>query len=863
MSISGQEPIRIGLPNDPANSDSLFTAFNSIQNNFTTVFNTASNINAISAGNGIQVTTTGNTPTITNTGVTKLVAGDNVTITTLGGSPGSNGALVISSTGTGGNGGGSVTSVGVVSTTLTVADTPVIGAGNISVNLPTLSNVAGTYRNPNVTVDQTGRVVGIANGAIAGTVTSVAVQTGNGLSVSGSPITSSGTITINNTGVTSIVAGPGIAINQSNGAVTVTNTGGGGGGAGTVTRVGVLSNTLSVSGSPIITSGNIIIDLPSNISVNNIDSNSANISTIVSNNSITVAKIDTLPGITLDTYSNNSNISRFVGRKARGTPTLPQSIISGDKLTAIQSKGYSPFNIFQYGGGIEFISTGLPANSSSHMPSQVNIFSTDSANIQHSFILYSSGNVSIPGSVRSSVFANTAGVTTKFQTRARGNKDNIIPIQVGDIIFRDNSYGYTGNGTTEISGITGYSLSTSSYAIAVALPSSPGEYIPSDYYITTTSRSNITLSAVFSNTGNFTIPGSFNGQDAVLGGNISVATVVVGNSITTNSLISDVVTSNSVSGVLTTAVQPNITSIGTLSNLTVTGNVVATTFFGNVIGNISGNIQIPGVTNSIVYNDGGSANSSTDFTFNNTVKVMTLNGNMSANNGTFSQTVTANSIVANLFTGTLVTGAQPNITSVGTLASLAVTGNITANGLTSNLFTGTLVTGAQPNITSVGTLASLAVTGNVSAGNVSGTTGAFTDVSGNGSALTALNASNISTGTLSQARLANSTLTVNGSTLTLGGTSTITANAQTLTGTSLNATVVGSSLTSVGTLASLAVTGNITGGNLGISNVIASGNITSNGIELTNSVTLNTTSVIVATVPIIINGVTYKLMLTQ
>jgi hypothetical protein len=82
-------------------------------------------------------------------------------------------------------------------------------------------------------------------------------------------------------------------------------------------------------------------------------------------------------------------------------------------------------------------------------------------------------------------------------------------------------------------------------------------------------------------------------------------------------------------------------------------------------------------------------------------------------------------------------------------------------------------------------------------------------------------------------------MTVNGTTLTLGGTSTITANAETLTGTSLSVTVVGSSLTSVGTLTSLAVTGNITGGNITTSGVVsATGNITGdyfigNGSQLT------------------------------
>jgi hypothetical protein len=154
--------------------------------------------------------------------------------------------------------------------------------------------------------------------------------------------------------------------------------------------------------------------------------------------------------------------------------------------------------------------------------------------------------------------------------------------------------------------------------------------------------------------------------------------------------------------------------------------------------------------------------------------------------------------------------------------SMALTGNITAGNVYANagtigasLLTGTLTTAAQPNITSVGTLTSLAVTGNITSGNISTgniTLGGGAVLSGDGSGLTSLNASNISSGTLDQARLANSSLTVNGVSITLGSSGTVTANAQTLSGTSLNSTVVGSSLTSVGTLGSLAVTGTTTSG---------------------------------------------------
>jgi hypothetical protein len=63
----------------------------------------------------------------------------------------------------------------------------------------------------------------------SGTVTSVGITAGTAISVSGSPITGSGNITVDNTGVTSIVAGTGISISGGTGAVTITNTASSGG----------------------------------------------------------------------------------------------------------------------------------------------------------------------------------------------------------------------------------------------------------------------------------------------------------------------------------------------------------------------------------------------------------------------------------------------------------------------------------------------------------------------------------------------------------------------------------------------------------------------------------------------------------
>jgi hypothetical protein len=158
---------------------------------------------------------------------------------------------------------------------------------------------------------------------------------------------------------------------------------------------------------------------------------------------------------------------------------------------------------------------------------------------------------------------------------------------------------------------------------------------------------------------------------------------------------------------------------------------------------------VAGSNTQIQFNNGGSFGGNAGFTFDYITGATAIPGTLAVSNtitgtrlisnvatGTAPLTVTSTTQVANLnvaTAGTVTTSAQPNITSVGTLTSLAVTGNITGGNVYANSgtigagsLTGTLTTAAQPNITSVGTLSSLSVTGNISAGNLSVTTGTVT-----------------------------------------------------------------------------------------------------------------------------------------
>ena len=308
-------------------------------------------------------------------------------------------------------------------------------------------------------------------------------------------------------------------------------------------------------------------------------------------------------------------------------------------------------------------------------------------------------------------------------------------------------------------------------------------------------------------------------------------------------------------GTVTTAAQPNITSTGTLTSLAVTGNisagnVSATTFTGSLSGAATSATTAGTVTTAAQPN----------ITSTGTLTSLAVTGNISAGNvsaTTFTGALSGAATTA----GTVTTAAQPNITSVGTLTSLGVSGTVTASAFTANtgVFTGngsglsaiaganvtgtvssattagTVTTAAQGNITSVGTLTGLGVNGTITGVNITANTGVFT---GNGSSLTALNASNISSGTLAQARLANASVTLGSTALTLGSTVTTVAGLSSVTSTTFVGSLSGAAttagtvttaaqpnITSVGTFTSLAVTGNVTAGNL-IAGAGAGGNIT-------------------------------------
>jgi hypothetical protein len=230
-----------------------------------------------------------------------------------------------------------------------------------------------------------------------------------------------------------------------------------------------------------------------------------------------------------------------------------------------------------------------------------------------------------------------------------------------------------------------------------------------------------------------------------LGSNFGSNVIVTTGNITANNFIGEVTgnvsgsaatatsaTTATTAGTVTTAAQPNITSVGTLSSVTVTGNVSA----GNVDGtranftNLAGTLETASQTNITSVGTLGSLSVTGNITAGNVIATIVgdVTGNVSGSAATATSATTATTA------GTVTTAAQPNITSVGTLTSVTVTGNVDAGNVNATLIgdvtgnvsgsaatattAGTVTTAAQPNITSVGTLTSVTVTGNVAGGNL-------------------------------------------------------------------------------------------------------------------------------------------------
>jgi hypothetical protein len=127
--------------------------------------------------------------------------------------------------------------------------------------------------------------------------------------------------------------------------------------------------------------------------------------------------------------------------------------------------------------------------------------------------------------------------------------------------------------------------------------------------------------------------------------------------------------------------------------------------------------EAAGANNQIQYNEGNNFAASSNFTFDPATSLLTIVGNVLANNANL-----GNLAIANFFTGTLTTNAQSNITSVGNLTSLNVDGitnlanilNVNANiEANFNINADGNIDGANLNTLGLANIGNLQISGNV------------------------------------------------------------------------------------------------------------------------------------------------------
>ena len=439
-------------------------------------------------------------------------------------------------------------------------------------------------------------------------------------------------------------------------------------------------------------------------------------------------------------------------------------------------------------------------------------------------------NLSVTGNLTAgNVYANSgtigaANLTGSLTTAAQGNITSVgtltglgVSGTVTAVAFTANTGVFTGDG----GGLSNLSIGANSIIVSGS----------SNVKVELNSNVNITVAGV-ANILTVTSTGSNVNGYLTVTGNVTSGNANLGNAATANYFIGNLYGHANTANTVTTNAQPNITSVGTLTSLDVTGNITS----GNVYAN-SGLIKA-----QYLYGDGSNLT-------NLDAGVTITNGNSNVNipsaDGNINMSAVGN---ANIL---VVTGTGVNVTG-----TINATGTITGN------FSGNVITASQGNITSLGNLTSLTVTGNSNLGNVGnvkitgGASGGylFTDGTGNltfGSIVNtppggANNDVQFKDGGTYQGS-SNFTFNPTSNTVTITGNLSVTGNANVgnisatwLTGTLTNTYTVQSNISQVGTLDYLIINtagylsmgnGNITAGNISL---IAAGSA-----NLGNSVTAN------------------------
>jgi hypothetical protein len=268
---------------------------------------------------------------------------------------------------------------------------------------------------------------------------------------------------------------------------------------------------------------------------------------------------------------------------------------------------------------------------------------------------------------------------------------------------------------------------------------------------------------------------------------------------------------------------------------------------GRAVSLVSGgtsSLAAAGTPTQIQYNDTNLLQGNADFTYNNSTKLLTLNGNANVGNLNATGVSTASRFLSNVPTLTPplevisttrvanLNVSYSNVTDFSVVTNqttgtffpvfvsssatgnraLASNANISFNAATGNLSVTLLNASSNANVGNLGTAGLVVATGNVTGGNL--VTGGALSVTGNANVGNLGTARVIATGNISGTQLISNIATGTAPLVVTSTTTVANLAAATATTAGTVTTAAQPNITSVGTLTSLAVTGNISAGNV-------------------------------------------------
>ena len=315
-----------------------------------------------------------------------------------------------------------------------------------------------------------------------------------------------------------------------------------------------------------------------------------------------------------------------------------------------------------------------------------------------------SGNANLGNLATANYFSGNGSGLTSI---AGGN----VSGQVGNALISGTVYTAAQPNITSVGTLTSLTVSGNSDFGAVANVKITGG--SNGYVLKTDGSGNLTWGAATSGTGNANVAGSntqiqFN-DGTNLAGSANLTFDTTTNTLSATNFVGN---GSGLTGIIASGGTATKTANGT-------SNVDIATANGNITMGVGGNAGIVTVTGTGV----------------NVSGYLSATGNITASNATLGNAVTANYFIgsgnnlsnvqganvsgevsfaatANSVAGANVSGAVAYATTANSVAGANVSGQV-GNALVA----GTVYTAAQPNITSVGTLSSLSVSGNLTAGN--------------------------------------------------------------------------------------------------------------------------------------------------